>query len=82
MEDDLWTKNELNELIEHAIEDLPPRCHEIFWMSRYENLKVAEIADKLSISKRTVETQISKALKILRVKLADYITIFIFIFFF
>jgi len=81
LEDDLWTKNELSELIDRAIEDLPPRCREIFWMSRYENLKIAEIAEKLNISKRTVETQISKALKTLRVKLVDYISLLIFYFF-
>ncbi len=77
MEEDLWTKNELSELIEHAIDELPPRCREIFWMSRHENLKIAEIAEKLKISKRTVETQISKALKILRIKLVDYLSLLI-----
>jgi len=81
MEEDLWTKNELSELIQRAIEDLAPRCREIFWMSRCENLKIAEIAEKLDISKRTVETQISKALKILRVKLVDYLSLFILYFF-
>jgi RNA polymerase sigma-70 factor (ECF subfamily) len=81
MEEDLWTKTELTELIEKSVEDLPPRCREIFRMSRYENLKTAEIADKLEISKRTVETQISKALKILRVHLIDYLSILIFCFF-
>jgi len=80
-EDDLWTKNELAHLLEIAIADLPPRCREVFWMSRYENKKIADIADKLNISKRTVETQISKALKILRVKLIDYISV-IFLYFF
>ncbi len=77
MEEDLWTKNELNELLENSIESLPPRCREIFKMSRFENLKIAEIADQLNISKRTVETQISNALKVLRVKLADYIGIMV-----
>jgi len=81
MEEDLWTKNELSELLDKAVGDLPPRCREIFWMSRHENLKIAEIAEKLDISKRTVETQISKALKILRIKLVDYISIFILYFF-
>jgi len=81
MEEDLWTKNELSDLIESAIENLPPRCREIFWMSRYENLKIAEIAEKLKISKRTVETQISKALKILRVKLVDYLSLLVLCFF-
>lgn len=74
MDEDLWTKTELSELIEQSVESLPPRCREIFRMSRYENLKIAEIADQLKISKRTVETQISKALKILRVKLIDYLS--------
>lgn len=81
MEEDLWTKNELDELVERAIENLPPRCREIFWMSRYENLKIAEIAEKLEISNRTVETQISKALKILRVKLVDYLSLLVLYFF-
>jgi len=80
-EDDLWIKTELSELIESAIEDLPPRCQEIFRMSRYDNLKISEIADKLNISKRTVETQISKALKIMRIRLIDYISLIIFYFF-
>jgi RNA polymerase sigma-70 factor (ECF subfamily) len=80
-EEDLWVKSELDHLLEVAIADLPPRCREVFWMSRYENLKIAEIADKLNISRRTVETQISKALKILRSKLVDYLSL-IFLYFF
>jgi len=80
-EEDLWTKNEISHLLDLAIADLPPRCREVFWMSRYENLKIADIADKLNISKRTVETQISKALKILRVKLIDHIALIFFYFF-
>lgn len=80
-DDDFWTKTELAHLLDVAIADLPPRCREVFWMSRYENLKIADIADKLNISKRTVETQISKALKILRVKLIDYIALIFFYFF-
>lgn len=81
MDENLWTKTELSELIEQSVESLPPRCREIFRMSRYENLKIAEIADRLNISKRTVETQISKALKILRVKLIDYLSLLALIFF-
>jgi len=81
MAEDLWTKNELSELVEKAIEDLPPRCREVFCMSRYDNLKISEIAEKLDISKRTVETQISKALKILRIKLVDYLFLFLLYFF-
>jgi RNA polymerase sigma-70 factor (ECF subfamily) len=35
MDEDLWTKTELSELIEQSVESLPPRCREIFRMSRY-----------------------------------------------
>lgn len=78
MQEDLWTKTELEEMINQAIDKLPPRCREIFLMSRMENLKIAEIAEKLMLSGRTIETQISKALKILRVELAEYLTVLLF----
>jgi len=60
---------ELNELelkVHRAIDDLPEKCALIFKMSRFDQLSNQEIAEKLNISKRTVETQISKALKELR----------------
>jgi len=77
MQEDLWTLMELDELIQQAIDKLPPRCREIFLMSRTENLKIAEIAEKLRLSARTVETQISKALKVLRTELAEYLALLI-----
>jgi len=46
--------------------ELPRRCREIFWLSRVENLSNEEIANKLNISKRTVENQITFALRFLR----------------
>lgn len=60
-------KNEelLLELGQH-MEKLPKRCQEIFYMSRMDNLSNQEIAGKLGISKRTVENQITIALKHLR----------------
>jgi RNA polymerase sigma-70 factor (ECF subfamily) len=57
------------EVILKAIDNLPPRCSEIFKLSRLEGLKYQEIADHLSISVKTVEVQMSKALKILRAEL-------------
>lgn len=63
--------HELEENIIAAINGLPAQCRSIFMMSRYGELRYAEIARKLNISVNTVENQISKALKILRLKLRD-----------
>jgi len=49
-----------------AIRELPPQCQKIFTMSRIDEKKNQEIATELGISIRTVETQISNALKALR----------------
>lgn len=68
---------ELQERIEHVINELPPERKKIFKMSRYEELKYREIADKLKISVKTVEAQMGKALKFLRLHLADYLSLFI-----
>ncbi|MFA8436306.1 MAG: RNA polymerase sigma-70 factor [Marinifilaceae bacterium] len=57
---------EFEQQIHSLIESLPDACKNIFKMSRFEGIKNDEIAQQLNISKRTVETQISKALKILR----------------
>ncbi|MCP4457889.1 MAG: RNA polymerase sigma-70 factor [Cytophagales bacterium] len=51
------------------IDNLPPRCSEIFKMSRLDGLKYQEIADHLGISVKTVEVQMGKALRVLREKL-------------
>jgi len=66
---------ELEEKIRGAIDSLPERCRVIFELNRFDGLKYAEIATQLDISVKTVENQISKALKILREKLALYLTI-------
>ena len=55
----------IQEDIERALTELPKRCREIFLLSRIGNLSNGEIAEKLSISKRTVENQISIAQKYL-----------------
>ena len=68
-----FSEPELTELIEKGMEKLPPRCREIFIMSRFEGKDNAKIAETLGISKRTVELQISNALKVLRVELKDYL---------
>ncbi|MBN1118061.1 MAG: RNA polymerase sigma-70 factor [Bacteroidales bacterium] len=69
---DLFVHSELQEKLKRGIDLLPDKCREVFIMSRIRGLKNEEIATELNISKRTVETQISKALKVLRVELKDY----------
>ena len=61
----------LERLVEKAINDLPEQCRRVFELSRYEGLKYKEIAERLGISVKTVETHISNALKMLRITLKD-----------
>jgi len=57
---------EMHHRLHQLIDELPDQCQKIFQMSRFEDLKYAQIADKLDLSVKTVENQISKALKIIR----------------
>jgi RNA polymerase sigma-70 factor (family 1) len=63
---------ELQHKIYKVIESMPARCRTIFKMNRLEGIKNEEIAARLNLSKRTVETQISKAIRILKIHLKDY----------
>jgi RNA polymerase sigma-70 factor, ECF subfamily len=56
---------ELQSSILVAIEALPDQCKYIFKLSRFEHLKYSEIAEKLNLSVKTVEAQISKALRLI-----------------
>lgn len=58
--------DELEEKIQQGINNLPSRCRDIFYMSRYKELSHKEIAKKLGLSVRTVENQIAIALEKLR----------------
>ena len=71
--------SELEKKIHSALNELPEQCRTIFQMSRFDEMKYREIADKLGISIKTVESQMSKALRLLRVKLVDFL-IFILLF--
>lgn len=66
---------ELEQQIRQALNDLPEQCRTIFQLSRYEELKYREIAEQLGLSIKTVEAQMGKALKLLRLKLADFLAI-------
>lgn len=77
---DLIEEAELADRINKAIQKLPEKCREIFVLCRFEELKYAEIADRLNISVKTVEMQIGIALKKLRKELSDYQMIQLFTF--
>lgn len=64
---------ELRNKIEESIANLPPEIIETFRMSRFEELSYRDIANRQDISVKTVEARISKALRILRVELKDYL---------
>ena len=65
-------------LAERAISELPEQCRRVFEMSRYEGLRYKEIAQRLGISVKTVESHISHALKMLRLTLKDSFLAWIF----
>jgi RNA polymerase sigma factor (sigma-70 family) len=72
--------HQLEEAIEISIRALPKRCQEIFMMSRYQNLSIKEIAEKLNISHKTVENHLTIALKHLRNSLGDFLLVPLFIY--
>ncbi len=63
----------LEKEVHQAINALPEQCRTVFQLSRMEQLKNREIAETLGISVKTVETQMTKALKTLRQKLAHFL---------
>lgn len=72
-------EKQLIELIECEIKELPPKMREIFEMSRKQHLSHKEIAEKLSLSEKTVDRQMSNALFRLRAKLGLLIIVIILI---
>ena len=71
LEDSSVEVNELNRIIEEAILSLPEKCGEVFRKSREEHLPNQEIAKEMQISVKTVEAQITKALKMIRKYLGE-----------
>ena len=74
---DLFSENETKIKIENALDKLPEKCRQVFELSRFEEMKYKDIADNLGISVKTVEVQISKALRILREELKEFLMILI-----
>jgi RNA polymerase sigma-70 factor (ECF subfamily) len=76
----LFTFMEIEQIIENTLMQLPPQCRTVFNLSRFEEKKNKEIALELGISVKAVEGHISKALKLFRISLKDYLPIMAFLF--
>jgi RNA polymerase sigma-19 factor, ECF subfamily len=70
---DLTSVNEIQRIINKTLDSLPEKCSRIFRLNRYEGLRYNDIARKLSISVKTVEANMGKALKMLRENLKEYV---------
>ncbi len=71
--DHLVRENQLTELIEKEIANLPPKMRLVFEMSRKSHLSHREIAEQLDLSEETVKKHVHHALKILKMKLGIFV---------
>ena len=62
----------LQDILDSALETLPPRCKDVFLLAKLQGLKYREIAEKLEVSEKTVENQMTKAIKLLRAYVAAH----------
>ena len=76
---DVMDVESVERFVEKAINDLPEQCRKVFELSRYDSLKYKEIAERLGISVKTVESHVSNALKILRITLKDLFPVLFFL---
>lgn len=74
-----YEAREIEDILQRSIDHLPERCREVFYLSRIQSLPNKKIAEKLQISPKTVENQITKALKHLRLSM-EKLTILILLF--
>ncbi|MCE1198485.1 MAG: RNA polymerase sigma-70 factor [Marinilabiliales bacterium] len=74
---DLYELKELQQKIDAAIDRLPEDLKETFVMNRFENLTYKEIAERQSVSIKTIEFRISKVLRQFRIEFADYLCAFL-----
>lgn len=78
--DDLYSHIELEQMLSVALKKLPENVRNVFELNRFEGKSYKEIAEQQGISVKTVEAHISKALKVLRVELKDYLSLLILFF--
>jgi RNA polymerase sigma-70 factor (ECF subfamily) len=76
---DFYVVEELTCKIEEALQSLPATYREAFELNRFYQMSYKEIARQLNVSSKTVDYRIQQALKILRVKLKDYLSLLLFL---
>ena len=69
----LFQPEALAEAVERAVAELPPRCREVFTLTRDQHLSYAEVAGVLHISPKTVEIHMGRALALLRDRLQPWL---------
>lgn len=74
---DLYSHIELEQMLTTALSKLPENIREVFEMNRFEGKTYKEIAEEKNISLKTVEAHMTKALKVLRIELKDYLPLII-----
>lgn len=75
--EDLYSRKELEEILHTALAKLPDNIRIVFEKNRFEGMSYREIAEEQHISVKTVEAYMSKALKLLRIELKDYLPLLI-----
>ncbi len=75
---DYLEQSELEMKVKKSIDQLPEKCRRVFVLSRFHDKKYSEIAAELNVSVKAVEAQMTKALKILREQLIDYLILLMF----
>lgn len=79
--DELVILRDLKRHLDLTVEQLPPKCRSVYRLSRYDHKSNKEIASIMSISEKTVEGHLTKAIQMLRLNMAEYLTVAIVIFF-
>lgn len=76
--EEMMDLKDLQYSIDTSIAELPEKCRTAFRLSRMEHKPISQIAERMNISKRTVENYLSQALKHLRTSLGEFLTVLIY----
>lgn len=64
--------SELSDAVQAALAELPPKTRAVFELSRFEQLSVREIAERLDLSEKAIEYHLTRSLAFLRNRLKDF----------